>query len=166
MNTLCLDKFEYSLDVCRKYRDSSLHLHGIQTIWLCPVISKHVFQFRILGFYFVSFPSLVLEFIRLLEFQMSFLFICPNGNAVCLAFSPVLIASFPMSTALTLLHVMLMWRHSAIWYSTTRPTFSSSATSVRNRSPSLMICSRVWICRLEPIFQSINWTRSNCRLHL
>jgi hypothetical protein len=29
MNTLCSDEFEDSFDVCGKYSDGSLHLHGV-----------------------------------------------------------------------------------------------------------------------------------------
>ena len=71
--TLCLDEFENSLNVCGKYGDGSLHLHGVKTIRLSPVIAIDMLEFCILGFYLVPFSCLDLKLRRFLELRLSFL---------------------------------------------------------------------------------------------
>ena len=36
------DEFEYSFDIRGENGDSSLHLHGVESVWLCPVVAKEL----------------------------------------------------------------------------------------------------------------------------
>lgn len=58
-NALCSYEFEDSFDVCGKYGNGSLHLHGVKAVRLGSVISKNMLEFRILRLYLVSLSGLV-----------------------------------------------------------------------------------------------------------
>ena len=59
ISLFCLSKESYDAFYIRsEHGNSTLHLHGIYPVGFGSVVSEHIFQFCILGFYFVPFRAL------------------------------------------------------------------------------------------------------------
>ena len=107
-NALCSYEFEDSFDVCGKYGNGSLHLHGVKAVRLGSVISKNMLEFRILRLYLVSLSGLECKLWCFLKLHQPVLFLCPYRHAVSFDLCSVFIASLSARACLAFLCVEII----------------------------------------------------------
>ena len=107
-NALSSYEFEDSFDVCGKYGNGSLHLHGVKAVRLGSVISKNMLEFRILRLYLVSLSGLECKLWCFLKLHQPVLFLCPYRHAVSFDLCSVFIASISARARLALLCVEII----------------------------------------------------------